>query len=126
MDITQSKAVLYKPTQIKDYSVDTNRVITSGNMDPIVIDTVPLSDFRTARYTIQISNISNMSYQSNELLLVHDGVEVHTTLYGELHTGPSSEASIEVNIVGTNMVVTILPNSTHSYEFKSVRHSVSV
>jgi hypothetical protein len=95
-------------------------------MDPIVIDTVPLSDFRTARYTIQISNISNMSYQSNELLLVHDGVEVYTTLYGELHTGLSVEASINASIVGTNMVVTISPNSTHSYEFKSVRHSVSV
>jgi len=126
MSVKQNEVILHKSTQIKDYGIDTNKVITSGNMDPIVIDTVPLSDFRTARYTIQISNISNMSYQSNELLLVHDGVEVYTTLYGELHTGPSPEASIEVNIVGTNMVVTISPNSTHSYEFKSVRHSVSV
>jgi len=108
-----------------DFSIDTNLVTTSGNMDPIVVDTIPLSDFRTSRYTIQVSNTSTMAYQSNELLLVHDGVEVYTTSYGELHTGAFPEASIDVNIVGTNMVVTISPNSTDSYEFKSVRHSVS-
>ena len=126
MDITQSKAVLYKPTQIKDYSVDTNLVITSGNMDPIVVDTVPLSDFRTAQYTMQISNISDMSYQSNELLFIHDGTQIYSDQYSEIYTGSSAEASINASIVGTDMVVTISPNSTHSYEFKSVRHSVSV
>lgn len=126
MDITQSKAVLHKPTQIKDYSVDTNLVITSGNMDPIVVDTVPLSDFRTAQYTMQISNISDMSYQSNELLFVHDGTQIYSDQYSEIYTGASAEASINASIVGTDMVVTISPNSTHSYEFKSVRHSVSV
>ena len=75
---------------------------------------------------MQISNISDMSYQSNELLFVHDGTQIYSDQYSEIYTGASAEASINASIVGTDMVVTISPNSTHSYEFKSVRHSVSV
>ena len=125
-EIADDSVILHEKLVVEEYTVDTSKVITSGAMDPVTVDTVPLADFRSARYTVQISNISSNEYQSLEVLLVHDGSQVLTTTFGELFTGTSTEGTVDFNIVGSNLVLTITPSSTNSYEFKSVRHSISV
>ena len=73
-----------------------------------------------------MSNISSQRFQTNEVLLVHDNLSVYTTNFGELFTGLTSEGTISAAIVGTDIVLSITPTSTNSYEFTSVRHSITI
>lgn len=126
LTIQDEKAVVHTKLDVKDYNVDTSFFITSGAMDPVVVDTVPLADFRSARYSVQISNISIQTYQSSEVLLIHDNTNVYLTKFGLLYTGASAEGTISAEIVGTNVLLKITPTSTNSLEIKCVRHSISV
>jgi hypothetical protein len=49
-----------------------------------VIDTFPLSSYRTAKYTIRVA--SDDGYQSIEALLIHDASSVYITVYGSIST----------------------------------------
>ena len=122
----QDKTIFHKEIEIQDYHVKTNRVLTSGSLSPVVVDIIPISDFRSSRFTIQMSNISSQRFQTNEVLLVHDNLSVYTTNFGELFTGLTSEGTISAAIVGTDVVLSITPTSTNSYEFTSVRHSITI
>ena len=122
----QDKTIFHKEVEIQNYHVKTNRVLTSGSLSPVVVDIIPISDFRSSRFTIQMSNISSQRFQTNEVLLVHDNLSVYTTNFGELFTGLTSEGTISAAIVGTDVVLSITPTSTNSYEFTSVRHSITI
>lgn len=49
-----------------------------------VVDSFPIGDFRSAKYTVRAS--SDLGYQALEVLLVHDDINSIVTIYGSLST----------------------------------------
>ena len=61
-----------------------------------VIDSFTVSEFRSARYQIQVSQSSN--HQIIDLLVIHDDVEVTFLEYGNISTGTIKITTPEVTI----------------------------
>jgi hypothetical protein len=76
------------------------RTFTSGS--PVVIDSFPTSVYRTVKYLVQVTEASNTSYHSSELVLIHDGSNVFGTEYGVVTTSGelgSFDADINTGLV---------------------------
>jgi hypothetical protein len=90
------------------------------------VDTFAAATFRTARYTIQITNTTDSTYHVTELLLIHDGTTPAITEYGTIFTGTAAEATFDADIVSGNVRLLATPASSDTMQFKVVRHSILV
>ncbi|MDC0061237.1 hypothetical protein OAJ26_00135 [bacterium] len=105
---------------IDDYAVNTSATSAAQ------VDTFAAATFRTARYTIQITNTTDSTYHVTELLLIHDGTTPSITEYGTIYTGSASEATFDADIVSGNVRLLATPASSDTMQFKVVRHSILV
>ena len=105
---------------IDDYAVNTSATSAAQ------VDTFAAATFRTARYTIQITNTTDSTYHVTELLLIHDGTTPSITEYGTIYTGSAEEATFDADIVSGNVRLLATPASTDTMQFKVVRHSILV
>ena len=111
--------------QVEDYGIDTSSTTTTATTQ-VAIHTFPIADFRTARFTIQITNTTDSTYHSTEIIAVHDGTTANITEFGEVHTGTSVEATFDADISSSNFRLLATPASTDSMTFKVVCHSITV
>ena len=111
--------------QVEEYGIDTSETSTSATTQ-VTIHSFPIADFRTARFTIQITNSTDSTYHSTEIIAVHDGTNANITEFGEVHTGSSVEATFDADISSNNFRLRATPTSTNSMEFKVVCHSITV
>ena len=111
--------------QVEEYGIDTTETSTSATTQ-VAIHTFPIADFRSARFTIQITNTTDSTYHSTEILAIHDGTTANITEFGEVHTGSSVEATFDADISSSNFRLLATPSSTNSMEFKVVCHSLTV
>lgn len=78
------------------YSDRTSVTVTANT----VIDSFSVSQYRSAKYTINASTATG--YQALEVLLIHNGINSITTVYGNLTTTGSDIITIDSNIsIGT-------------------------
>jgi hypothetical protein len=105
--------------------IDTYAVNTSAT-SAAQVDTFPAADFRSARFTVQITNTTDSTYQITEILLIHDGTTPSMTEYGTIFTGSAAEATFDADIVSGNIRLLATPASADSMQFKVVRHSILV
>ena len=119
--VTVPKAKL----QVEDYGIDTTATASAATTQ-IAIHTFPIADFRSARFTIQITNTTDTSYHSTEILAIHDGTTANITEFGEVHTGSSVEATFDADVSSGNFRLLATPTSTNSMAFKVVCHSITV
>jgi len=92
------------------YSSRTAVSVGSANT---TIDTFGASDYRSAKYTMKVSD--NTGYQALEVLLVHDGVTPIMTVYGSLSTTGSDLVTLNTTMSGTNVLLRATPvNSSTS------------
>jgi hypothetical protein len=63
---------------------------------PTVIDTFALNTYRSGKYIIQASYLTN--FQISEFFVIHDGTNVFVMEYGLMHTSVSPIVSYSVNI----------------------------
>jgi len=105
---------------IDDYAVNTSAPSAAQ------VDTFAAATFRTARYTIQITNTTDNTYHVTELLLIHDGTTPSITEYGTIYTGSAAEATFDADIVSGNVRLLATPASSDAMQFKVVRHSILV
>jgi len=111
--------------QVEEYGIDTTETSTTA-VTQVAIHTFPIADFRSARFTIQVTNSTDSTYHTTEILVIHDGTTAYMTEFGEIHTGSSEEAVFDADILSTNMRLLATPASTDAMEFKVVCHSVTV
>ena len=111
--------------QVEEYGIDTTTT-SSTAVTQIAIHTFPIADFRSARFTVQITNNTDSSYHSTEILAIHDGTTANITEFGEVHTGTSVEATFDADVSSTNFRLLATPSSTDSMTFKVVCHSLTV
>ena len=111
--------------QVYHAGIDTYAVNTSAT-SAAQVDTFPAGDFRSARFTVQITNTTDSTYQITEILLIHDGTTPSMTEYSTIFTGSAREASFDADIVSGNVRLLATPASADSMQFKVVRHSILV
>ncbi len=64
---------------------------------PTMIDAVPVTRARSAKYLIQA--VSGSEHQVSEILMIHDGIESQMTEYGLLHTGEAPLVLFSTDVV---------------------------
>ena len=111
--------------QVEEYGIDTSSTTTTATTQ-VAIHTFPIADFRSARFTIQITNTTDTTYHSTEILAIHDGTTANITEFGEVHTGSSVEATFDADVSGGNFRLLATPTSTNNMTFKIVCHSLTV
>ena len=84
------------------------------------------SEFRSARYTVQITNLTDSTYQTTEIILIHNGTTPEMTEYGTIFTGAAAEATFDADISSGNVRLRATPASGDTMVFKVVRHSIIV
>ena len=111
--------------QVEEYGIDTTGVTTTSTSQA-AIHSFPITSFRSARFTIQITNTTDSTYHSTEILAIHDGTTANITEFGEVHTGSSVEATFDADISSGNFRLLATPTSTNTMQFKVVCHSLTV
>ena len=110
--------------QIEEAGIDTTTTSTTATTQ-VAIDTFAAATFRSARYTIQVTNSTDSTYHLTEILLIHDGTTPQITEYGTIFTG-SAEATFDADISSSNVRLLATPATTDSMTFKVVRHCITV
>jgi len=113
------------PLRVEEYQIDTTVTSTSATTQ-VAINTFAAATFRSARFTVQITNTTDSTYHSTEILAIHDGTTANITEFGEVHTGSSVEATFDADISSGNFRLLATPTSTNSMAFKVVCHSLTV
>ena len=98
-------------------------VTTTTTTSESSIDSFSASDYRSAKYQIQIAQGSN--YHTTEVNIVHDGSDSYGTEYGTIKTG-SSLSTFNTDISGGNVRLLATPASSSSTVFKLVRTLIEV
>ena len=110
--------------QVEELGIDTTTTTTSATTQ-VSIDAMAAATFRSARYTVQVTNSTDSTYHLTEILLIHDGTTPQITEYGTIFTG-SAEATFDADISSGNVRLLATPATTDSMTFKVVRHCITV
>ena len=112
------------PLRVEEYQIDTTETSTTATTQ-VAIHTFAAATFRSARFTVQVTNSTDSTYHTSELLLVHDGTTANITEFGEIHTGSAVEATFDADISSGNVRLLATPASTDTMAFKVVCHSIT-
>ena len=110
--------------QVEEYGIDTTETSSTATTQ-IAIHTFAKATFRSARFTVQVTNSTDSTYHTTELLLVHDGTTANITEFGEIHTGSAVEATFDADVNSGNVRLLATPASTDTMAFKVVCHSIT-
>ena len=110
--------------QVEEYGIDTTSTASSATTQ-IAIHSFAAATFRSARFTVQVTNSTDSTYHTTELLLVHNGTTANITEFGEIHTGSAVEATFDADINSGNVRLLATPATTDTMAFKVVCHSIT-
>jgi len=114
---TANSTLTFKPSEGRlglnsvDLASNTNivaKTVVVPNINPIVVDSFSINEFRSAFYQIQISSPTSFHYHSLNFNVVHDGYFPITSTFGEVYTG--SLGSFYASIFGSTLEVTFYPS----------------
>ncbi len=92
-------------------------VSTTSSTSQTAINTFAAATYRSAKYNIQV--VRGSSYQTSEVLVIHDGSNSYGTEYAVIKTG-NSLASFDTDINSGNVRLLATPTSGDSTTFKLV------
>lgn len=87
-----------------------------------VIDSFSRKTYQSAKYQIQVE--CNNSYQTTELLVVHDNVSTYITEYGTINT-QNSLATFTTDLSGNTIRLLATPSSSNLTKFKLIRKAIN-
>jgi hypothetical protein len=96
---------------------------TSTSTFQQVVDAWPVTAYRTAHYLVQVTDQTNSSYQSAQVMLIHDGTDVYITEYNDIYTN-GSLGDFEADIVGGVVELLFTPISSATMTIKTVRTTI--
>lgn len=109
--------------------------ILGSQFSPQIVEKFDIS-YRSAKYIVQISGISSDGslspiYEIEEILVIHDGINVFITEYGTVNTYNDERLGVfdsYIDILSSEVVLTFqkLPLITEKVEIKLVRTSILV
>lgn len=102
--------------------VKTSEDLTTTTINQVV-DTFNKTEYRTAKYIVQIEHDDNAKYHSTELLLTHNNTEVYFTEYASVTTD-SDLGLFSASLVGDNVSLLFTPHYTNT-SIKSRRININ-
>jgi len=118
--------VQFSSVKIDDVAlIDTSATPAAGSAGATqVISSFAIADWRSARFTIQVS--SGSKYQTSEILVLHDGSSTAmTTEFGVIKSN-GVLATFSAAISGSDVELSAVAESGEQPSYKIVRHQVSV
>ena len=109
---------------VGEYKVNTTETSTSATTET-AIKSISATDFRSARFTVQVTNTTDSTYHLTEVLVIHDGTTPSITEYGTVFTGAAAEATFDADISSNNLRLLATPASADSMTFKVVAHAIT-
>ena len=88
--------------------VNSSSTINITNNLSNVLDSFPLSTYRSAEYIIQMNQGSK--YMSVKCMIVHDDVNAGISEYGKIELGGSIPYTLSADTSGSNLVLTAIVN----------------
>ena len=110
---------------VEELGIDTTTTTTSATTQ-VTLASLNKTHFRSARFTIQITNTTDSTYHTTEILAIHDGTTANITEFGEVHTGSSVEATFDAAITSGFFRLQATPTSTNHMVFKVVSYAITV
>ncbi len=98
-------------------------VTTVASTSTSTIDSMSSSVFRSARFQVQITQGS--SYQSSDIMVVHDGTNASLVEYGTVATGDYL-GSFSASVSGGSLLLQVSMTSATSATVKVVRYGITV
>jgi len=93
-----------------------------SSMIPTIIDTFDKSTYRSATYTVQITNLSDQSYLITQVMLVHNGVTIaRVTEFGSISTNGITKGSFSASIAGDNVRLIFRSVNSDSLQLKMLK-----
>ena len=102
--------------------VGTSEDLTTTTINQVV-DTFNKTEYRTAKYIVQIEHDDDAKYHSTELLLTHNNTEVYFTEYASVTTD-SDLGLFSASLVGDNVSLLFTPHYTNT-SIKSRRININ-
>lgn len=90
------------------------------------IDSWPTASFRSAKYVIQVTDTTNSAYEVIEMLIVHDGTNVHAVTYGDVFTSAASLGTFDATISTGTLTLTFAAVAATSKTVKVSRDAIAV
>jgi hypothetical protein len=109
---------------VDNYKVNTTGTSTSATTQ-VAIKSISATSFRSARFTVQVTNTTDSTYHLTEVLVIHDGTTPSITEYGTIFTGTAAEATFDADISSNNLRLLATPASADSMTFKVVAHAIT-
>ncbi len=98
---------------------------TSASTFQQVVDAWPATAYRTAHYFIQITDQTNGTYQSGQVMLIHDNTDAYITEYNYIYTN-SSLGEFDADIVGGVVELLFTPANSGTMIVKTVRTTIDI
>ncbi len=104
---------------IGDSSLGTATTAAPGTAT--IIDSWPITTYRSAKYSVQITDTITSEYQTSEIAELHDGSTVIFNEYGVLFSGSNPLGSFAGNIATGNARLIFTPTNANAMNIKVTR-----
>lgn len=105
-----------------DADITTNTQITT-TVSETVVDSWGTGDYRSAKYIVQMTNNANNTYQTSEVMVLHDGTDTFLSEYGVVKTS-NILGSIDSDINNGSVRLKVTPINSNT-TIKVVRTSIT-
>jgi hypothetical protein len=93
-------------TVLEHGAFNSKTLVTSTTANQ-VIDSFPMTTYRSAKYTIQAT--SGSEYHISEYIAIHNGTDCYDNEFMSLYTGDVELFTVDSNINGSNVELTVTP-----------------
>jgi archaellum component FlaF (FlaF/FlaG flagellin family) len=106
-----------------DADITTNTQTTSA-VSETVVDSWGTGDYRSAKYIVQMTNNANNTYQTSEVMVLHDGSDTYITEYGAIKS-LNTLGSIDSDIDSGSVRLKVTPINSNT-TIKVIRTSITI
>jgi len=106
----------------EQFSIKTTTTTVSSTA-ATTVDSLPIATYRSSRFQVQITQ--GTSYQSADLMVIHDGTTASIIEYGTIATSDYL-GTFASTISGSNLLLQVTMGSSSSATIKVVRYGISI
>jgi hypothetical protein len=85
--------------------LESTRTVTSIGTAPVAIDWFGSSVYRSAKYVVSTTDVTNSQYQTVDITLVQNGTTSTISSYGEVTSGASTRMTFTSNVMSGNVIL---------------------
>jgi hypothetical protein len=93
--------------------------VSINTASPVIVDTFAKSTYRSAKYSVQVSDSPN--FETLEVSVLHDGTTAYITSYGNVFNGSNSLGDFDANINGNNIEVSYTATASTNKTIRMLR-----